>query len=107
MFLKPILKRALRRAQDFVFYKDGEFIIDLIGGTKDRKQEQQWQTNTLVPVFSTTKAVTALVIAWLYDTGRLDYEQTVASFWPEFGVHGKDELTIAQALCPTKLGCQG
>ncbi len=95
---KTNLETGLEAGAGFCVLRDGEFIVDLIGGTKDRKQEQQWQTNTLVPVFSTTKAVTALVIAWLYDTGRLDYEQTVASFWPEFGVHGKDELTIAQAL---------
>ncbi len=82
----------------FCVLKDGEFIIDLIGGTKDRKQTIPWQADTLVPVFSTTKAIAALVIAWLYDTGALDYEQTIASLWPEFGQHGKDKVTVAQAL---------
>ncbi len=95
---KTSLETGLEAGAGFCVLKDGEFIVDLIGGTKDRKQEQQWQTYTLVPVFSTTKAIAALVIAWLYDTGCLDYEQTVASLWPEFGAHGKDKLTIAQAL---------
>ena len=91
-------EQGLEAGAGFCVLKDGEFIVDLISGTKDRKQTTPWQADTLVPVFSTTKAVAALVIAWLYDTGALDYEQTVASLWLEFGQHGKDELTIAQAL---------
>lgn len=91
-------EQGLEAGAGFCVLKDGKFIVDLIGGTKDRKQTSPWQVDTLAPVFSTTKAIAALVIAWLYDTGALDYEQTVASLWPEFGQHGKDELTIAQAL---------
>jgi len=82
----------------FCVFKDGECIVDLIGGTRDRRGEQPWEANTLVPVFSTTKAVAALVIAWLTQQGRLDYEQTVASLWPAFAAHGKDKLTVAQVM---------
>ena len=38
------------------------------------------------------------MIAYLVDDGRLSYDQTVASLWPEFAAHGKDKLTVAQAL---------
>jgi len=83
-------------------YKDGALVVDLIGGTKDRRSKTPWETDTLVPVFSTTKAVAALVIAWLVEQGRVDYEQTVASLWPEFAQktikNGKDSVTIAQIL---------
>jgi CubicO group peptidase (beta-lactamase class C family) len=40
-------------------------------------------------VFSTTKAVGALMIAWAADRGLLDYEQTVASLWPAFAQAGE------------------
>jgi len=82
----------------FCVYKDGSLIIDLIGGTRDRRGEEAWQSNTLVPVFSTTKAVAALVIAYLVEQNRLTYDQTVASQWPEFAQHGKGNLTVAQVL---------
>lgn len=95
---KTSFENGLEAGAGFCVLKDGEFIIDLTGGTKDRKQTNPWQIDTLVPVFSTTKAVAALVIAWLYDTAALDYDQTVASLWPEFGEQGKDKLTIAQVL---------
>ncbi len=89
---------GLEAGAGFCAYKDGELIVDLIGGTRDRRGEAAWQDDTLVPVFSTTKAVAALVIAWLVEQGRLDYKQTVASLWPDFAQHGKGELTIAQVL---------
>jgi len=89
---------GLEAGAGFCVYKNGELIVDLIGGTKDRHGDTLWQANTLVPVFSTTKAVAALVIAWLVDQNSLDYEQTVASLWPEFSAHGKDGLTVAQVL---------
>ena len=82
----------------FCILRDGEYLVDLIGGTRDRKKTMPWTANTILPVFSTTKAVTALVMAYLVEQGRLDYEQTVASLWPEFAAHGKDKLTVAQAL---------
>ncbi|MBL4855036.1 MAG: beta-lactamase family protein [Robiginitomaculum sp.] len=82
----------------FCVYKDGECLVDLIGGTRDRRGELAWQSDTLVPVFSTTKAVAALVIAWLVEQGRLDYGQTVASLWSAFTAHGKGKLTVAQVM---------
>ncbi len=89
---------GLEAGAGFCVYKDGACVIDLIGGTQDRRGDVAWQQDTLVPVFSTTKAVAAIVIAYLVEQGRLDYDQTVASLWPEFAAHGKDELTIAQTL---------
>jgi CubicO group peptidase (beta-lactamase class C family) len=56
------------------------------------------EADTLFPIFSTGKAVMALLMARLVDRGKLDYEQTVASRWPEFGQAGKDKVTLAQAL---------
>jgi CubicO group peptidase (beta-lactamase class C family) len=82
----------------FAAVRDGEVIVDLWGGWADRAQTRAWDQTTLAPVFSTTKGVTAIVMALLHDRGVLDYEATVASVWPAFGAHGKDRVTIAQAL---------
>jgi CubicO group peptidase (beta-lactamase class C family) len=49
-------------------------------------------------VFSTGKAVMALLIARLVEQGRLDYEQRVAEVWPAFGQNGKDRITVGQLL---------
>jgi CubicO group peptidase (beta-lactamase class C family) len=77
---------------------DGELVVDLWAGAASRDSGAPWRQDTLVPVFSTTKALTALVMAWLVEQGAVDYEQTVASLWPEFAQNGKAQITVAQAL---------
>lgn len=90
--------RNLEEGAAICLIHKGEKVIDIWAGTKDKRRQLPWQEDTLVPVFSTTKAVAALVIAWLYENQRLDYRQTVASLWPEFAQNGKDKITISQAL---------
>jgi CubicO group peptidase (beta-lactamase class C family) len=82
----------------FCVLRDGEYLVDLTGGTRDRKRSEAWTADTLVTVYSSTKAITALVIAWLVENRRLAFDQTVASLWPEFEAHGKGELTIGQIM---------
>lgn len=82
----------------FTLIRDGEILVDIHAGHSDRKGEQAWTAQTIVPVFSTGKAVTALVVAWLVDQGRLDYEAPVADIWPDFGQAGKNQVRLAQAL---------
>lgn len=82
----------------FTVVHDGEVIVDLMGGWADRAKTRPWAADTLAPVFSTGKAVMALMMARLVDQGRLDYDQPVSSLWPEFGQAGKDRLTVGQLL---------
>ena len=82
----------------FALIRDGEVLADLYGGHVDRNRKREWAANTIVPVFSTGKAVTALVIAWLVEQGRLDYDAPIAEIWPDFAQAGKAEVTLAQAL---------
>ena len=82
----------------FAAYLDGEKIIDLEAGYADRKQTKPWTPDTLVPVYSVSKGISALVVAMLVNQGKLNYETRLAHYWPEFGAHGKDRLTIGEAL---------
>ncbi len=76
----------------------GEIVVDLMGGFADRKREVAFGPDTLTPLFSTTKAVAALMVARLVDEGRLAYDQPVADVWPEFAQAGKAQVTVEQAL---------
>jgi len=49
-----------------------------------------WKEDTLVLVFSTTKGVSALTVATAHSRGLLDYDEKVATYWPEFGQAGKE-----------------
>ncbi|WP_439635896.1 serine hydrolase domain-containing protein [Oceanicaulis sp.] len=82
----------------FTLIRNGEVLVDIHAGHADRKASRPWTEQTIAPVFSTGKAVTALVVAWLVDNGRLDYDAPIADVWPEFAQAGKDAVTLAQAL---------
>ena len=82
----------------FAFAVEGEIVVDLIGGWADRAQTRPFAEDTLTPVFSTTKAIAAFMIARLVGEGRLSYGERVAELWPEFGQAGKAALTVEQVL---------
>jgi CubicO group peptidase (beta-lactamase class C family) len=77
---------------------EGERVIDLYGGWTTPKRETEWTAGTIVPVFSTGKAITALVMGWLQDQGHFRFTDRVADHWPAFAQAGKQDVTIAQAL---------
>lgn len=82
----------------FALIRNGEVLCDLHAGWADRTRTRPWAPDTLVPVFSSGKAVTALVMAWLVDQGRLEYDAPVSALWPDFAAEGKGAVTIAHAL---------
>lgn len=82
----------------FAFAVEGEIVVDLMGGFADRQRTVPFGPDTLTALFSTTKAVAALMVARLVDEGRLAYDQPVADVWPEFAQAGKDQITVEQAL---------
>jgi CubicO group peptidase (beta-lactamase class C family) len=77
---------------------DGEMVVDLMGGHADRKHETLFGPDTLTPIFSSTKAIAALLIARLVDQGRLRYDQPVSEVWPEFAQAGKGAITVDQVM---------
>ena len=82
----------------FTLVERGQVVFDLWGGFADRARSKPFDAATLTPVFSTTKAIAAILVARLVDQGRLTYDQTVASVWPEFAQAGKGEITVGQVM---------
>lgn len=82
----------------FSLVRGGETVVDLYAGHADRARKTPFGPHTLAPVFSTTKALAALLIARLVDQGRLAYDRPVADVWPEFGQAGKAKITLEQAM---------
>ncbi|UTP39524.1 beta-lactamase family protein [Phenylobacterium sp. LH3H17] len=82
----------------FTLVRAGETVVDLWAGHADRKRTQPFDENTLTPVFSTTKAMAALLIARLVDAGKLRYDQPVAEVWPQFVEAGKAAITVEQVM---------
>ena len=77
---------------------DGETVVDIRGGWRERKQETPWTDETIACVYSTGKAVLAQLVACEVSKGRLDYAAPVAQYWPEFAARGKEAITLGEAL---------
>lgn len=58
-------------------------------------------TDTLVPWFSCTKAVTAVAVMQQWERGNLDVDDTVATHIPEFAAGGKERITLRHVLTHT------
>ncbi len=86
------------RGARFTAVIDGETVLDLWGGSADRDGQQPFDDTTLTPVFSTGKAVMALLVARAVDQKKLDYDQPVSQLWPEFGQAGKSRVTLGQLI---------
>jgi len=78
--------------------KDGELIVNLWGGLRDPDSASEWQRDTLVNVWSTTKGITALCFAMLVDRGQISYASPIAEYWPEFRVGNRQNMTVSMML---------
>ncbi len=78
--------------------RDGEIVVDLWGGHRDQKRTKPWERDTLVTVWSTTKGMAATAMAIAHSRGLFDFENPVATYWPEFAQAGKEAVTVRQLL---------
>jgi CubicO group peptidase (beta-lactamase class C family) len=83
----------------FSLYVDGRCVVDLWGGHRDQAKTKDWQRDTIVNVYSTTKAMAALCAHQLVEEGLLDLDAPVAKYWPEFAAAGKEKIPVRQLLC--------
>ena len=79
-------------------YRDGRKVVDLWGGLAHARHGLPWEEDTLVMMFSTTKGLAATTVALARSRGLLDYDERVATYWPEFARRGKERVTLRQLL---------
>jgi CubicO group peptidase (beta-lactamase class C family) len=79
-------------------WQNGEPILDLHGGFRDRKREQPWNEDTIALVWSATKGIGSVCLLHALQENKIKIERRVSEFWPEFGQNGKMDITLAQLL---------
>jgi CubicO group peptidase (beta-lactamase class C family) len=79
-------------------WQNGKAIVDLHGGFRDARRESPWTSDTLVLIWSASKGLGSACLLHALQENRIDIEQRVAHFWPEFGQTGKRHITLAQLL---------
>ncbi|MCP3938107.1 MAG: beta-lactamase family protein [Actinomycetia bacterium] len=78
-------------------YHRGELVVDLWGGARTVEGDP-WQADTLAMCFSTTKGVASFALHLQVEAGLVDYDEPVATYWPEFAQNGKENVTVRHVL---------
>lgn len=77
-------------------YLRGRRVVDLWGGYRDEKTRAPWTLDTIACVFSTTKGMAAAGMMVAHSRGYFEIDEPVATYWPEFGAHGNESITVRQ-----------
>ena len=80
---------------------DGHIAVDIWGGFRDEARTTPWDEHTITNVWSTTKTITSLAALMLVDRGLLDVDAPVATYWPEFAAHGKENVLVRHLMSHT------
>ena len=77
---------------------DGQVVVDLWGGVRDRATGAPWRADTMTLIHSSTKGLSASVLALMHSRGLLDYDERISTYWPEFARAGKQDITVRRLL---------
>ncbi|MFV0316854.1 MAG: serine hydrolase domain-containing protein [Microthrixaceae bacterium] len=97
--VRKTFERQLRRSSGgaaVCVYHRGEPVVDLWGG--QRTDDAPWGHDTVAMCFSTTKGVVSTAVHILAERGLIDYDEPVATYWPEFAANGKAGVTVRHVL---------
>jgi CubicO group peptidase (beta-lactamase class C family) len=78
-----------------VRYSDGA------GTELPEDQKVPMRSDTIFDMASVSKLFTSVAVMQLVEAGKVDVEQPAATYLPEFGVNGKDVITVRQLLTHT------
>lgn len=79
-------------------WQDGKSIVDLYGGFRDARREKPWTDDTIVLIWSATKGLASACMLHVLQENKIDINERVAEFWPQFARAGKERITLAQLL---------
>jgi CubicO group peptidase (beta-lactamase class C family) len=79
-------------------WRKDQVVLDLHGGFCNARREEPWMPETLVLVWSATKGIGSACLLHALQENKIEINQRVAEFWPEFAKSGKGDITIAQLM---------
>ncbi|KAL5342094.1 beta-lactamase/transpeptidase-like protein [Aspergillus crustosus] len=76
-------------------------LLDIHGGYTTAARTTSWSENTIVPVWSITKTISALAVLLLIDRGQLHPDDPLAKYWPAFDTDDKRSIRVRHCLSHT------
>ncbi len=97
----PAVEAALDHASELgehgvqvAAYLHGELLVDAWAGTVAPESTTPVDDQTIFAAFSVSKPITATAVHLLVERGVLEYDAPIATYWPEYGQSGKEEVTL-------------
>ena len=97
-FLDQLVAEGSERGVQAAVYHNGELVADAYAGVTDPQGTRKVDSETLFPVFSTTKGIAATLAHLMVERDKVAYETPLAAVWPEFSAHGKEGITLRHVL---------
>ncbi|GAB3912392.1 putative lipase LipE [Microlunatus endophyticus] len=92
-------RRQLHRAVDLVRRRNASAQLCVLRhGEVVLNEAVDCAPDSLFWMFSTTKPYTTTLVHLMAERGTVDLDERVATYWPEFGRHGKDRITLRHVL---------
>ena len=95
---KENLTSSIDIGASFAVYSNGKPLVDLAGGYKNKEKTEIWTPATTVCIHSTGKGIVAMCLAILIERGKLNLDEKVSKYWPEFGSNGKENILVRTLL---------
>ena len=77
-------------------FQDGEPVLNVWQG--EAKENKPWTEKTYSVIFSCTKGLASILAHRLVQDGKIDLEEKVTKYWPEFAQGGKENIPVKWLL---------
>ena len=99
--IDQLVESGAERGMQVAAYRNGEMVVDAVAGVADPATGRKVESGTPFYNFSICKAAASTVIHILAERGIFGYDTPLVEMWPEFGAHGKDNVTVRHVLSHT------
>lgn len=79
-------------------YVGERLLVNQAAGLVSSESTTPVTSDTLFPIFSISKAVSAIALHIQAERGLIRYEDSVARYWPEFARNGKERISVQQVI---------
>jgi len=92
------IEDGLHPGAQLCVFLGGEMLANFAVGETVVDSGVRLQVDSVMPLFSSAKPITAVALGILADSGRLSFDDPVATHIPEFAAHGKSSIQIKHVM---------
>ena len=96
--IDELVESGAERGMQVAVYRHGAQVADAVAGVADPDSGRLVTSDTPFYNFSICKAAASTLTHMLVERGMFGYDTAVVELWPEFGAHGKEEVTVRHVL---------